>query len=128
MSAVPGNVRALRPIKILLSSDDDRFAHELEAAAHDRSLGFAHVAADVDIEVALFRHAANIYVLDAGSALQRAARSATAFAELHPGIPVVVVADRAASPTLGSVALLDKWRSAERLLGEIERTYLGLRR
>lgn len=64
-----------------------------------------------------------MYVLDADGAPRRGARSATAFAARHPGIPVVLLADRADAPAAAGFVLLDKWRSSERLLRAIETVY-----
>jgi len=127
MSATPSNVHALRPIRILLASDDEAFVERMAGAALEHAIRIDLVPLETNVEVALAQHGSNVYVLDAGDALGRAARLATAFAALHPSIPVLLVADRAASRTVDSVPLLDKWRSAERLLGQIESTYLGLR-
>jgi hypothetical protein len=127
VSATPGNVHALRPIRVLLASDDDAFADRMAAAAHDLEIRVDRIPLETNVEMALVRNGSNVYVLDAGDALGRAARLATAFAALHPSVPVILVADRAASTAVDSVPLLDKWRSAERLLGQIELAYLGLR-
>jgi hypothetical protein len=127
VNANPGNLHALRPIRILLASDDDEFAARMATAAQDVAIRIDHIPLETNVEVALVRNGSNVYVLDAGDALGRAARLATAFAALHPSVPVILVADRAASTAVDSVPLLDKWRSAERLLGQIELAYLGLR-
>ena len=127
MSAVPGNVRALRPISILLASDDSPFAERLADAAHERKVALTCVPADTNIDVALVRYGSNIFVLDADDALPRGARSATTFAALHPDIPVVLVVEGASVRSVSGLLLLDKWRSTERLLGEIELAFLGFR-
>jgi DNA-binding NarL/FixJ family response regulator len=121
------NLRPLRPIRILLASDDASFTERLSAAAGEQRLELSCVTTHADVDVELALHGSNVLVIDSNGALRRAARSATAFAALHPDIPVVVLADRASSRTVAGLLLLDKWRSTERLLGEIELAYLGLR-
>jgi DNA-binding NtrC family response regulator len=116
-----------RPISILLASDDIPFVDKLTSAAADRGVSLHHVPAEMDVDVALARHGANIYVHDAHTALRRGARSATAFAARHPGIPVIVLADHAAGSSVGGLPVLDKLRSTERLLGAIELAYAELR-
>lgn len=108
---------------ILLASDDVPFVDQLAAAAADRGLDLHTIPLETDVDVALARHGANIYVLDADAAVRRGARSATAFAARHPGIPVVVLADRPDPAGFGSLFLVDKWRPAEGLLGAIETAY-----
>jgi hypothetical protein len=126
LTAAPGNVRALRPISILVASNDDPFSGRLVDEAGASGVPLSRVPADANLEVALAESGANVLLLDVGDALGRGARRVTAFAALHPDVPVVVAADRPAAPTLCGVPMLDKWRSTERLLAEIELAYLGL--
>jgi len=113
----------LRPMSILLASDDVPFADRLSAAAADRGVAVHRLSGETDVDVALARHGANVYVVDADTAVRRSARSATAFAARHPGIPVVLLADRTDVPASAGLLLLDKFRSTERLLGAIETIY-----
>ena len=110
-------------MRILLSSEDIPFADKLSAAAADRGVAVHRLSAETDVDVALARHGANVYVVDADTAVRRGARSATAFAARHPGIPVVLLAERTDLPAAAGFLLLDKWRSTERLLGAIETIY-----
>jgi DNA-binding NtrC family response regulator len=99
-------------ISILLASDDIPFVDQLSAAAAERGLALHRLTAETDVDVALARHGANVYVVDADAAPRRGARSATAFAARHPDIPVILLADD-----------LEKRGPTERLLGAIERAY-----
>jgi DNA-binding NtrC family response regulator len=126
MSVSPTNVHALRPMRILLVSDDTKFADRIVSAATRQGLHIARAASEDDLDVATIRHAPNVIVLDARDALRRAVRAATVFAALHPSIAVVLVADGATTPDVSGVRLVDKSSSAERLLGEVERAFLGL--
>jgi DNA-binding NarL/FixJ family response regulator len=109
-------------MRILLASEDIPFVDKLSAAAADRGVAVDHLSAETDVDVALARHGANVYVVDADTGVRRGARSATAFAARHPEIPVVVLADRDA-PAAAGLLLLDKWRSTDRLLAAIETIY-----
>lgn len=126
MSVSPTNMHALRPMRILLVSDDTKFADRVVSAAARKGLHIARAASEDDLDLATIRHAPNVIVLDARDALRRAVRAATVFAALHPSIAVVLVADGATTPDVSGVRLVDKWSSAERLLGEVERAFLGL--
>jgi DNA-binding response OmpR family regulator len=113
-------------MRILLVSDDPKFADRVVSAGGRQGLDIARAASDDDLDVTTIRHASNVIVLDARDALRRTVRAATVFATVHPGIAVVLVADGATTPSVSGVRLVDKWSSAERLLDEIERAYLGL--
>jgi DNA-binding NtrC family response regulator len=109
-----------RPLSILLASDDIPFVDKLTAAAEERGVELHTLAADQDVDVALVRHGANVYVVDADAAVRRGARSATAFAARHPDIPVALVAERTDAPAAAGLLLLDKWQPTEGLLRAIE--------
>ena len=128
MIAAPGNVRALRPISILVASNDDPFSGRLVDEAGAAGVTLSLVPAGANLEVALAQSGANVVLLDVGDALGRGARLVTAFAALHPDVPIVVVAERPAAPTFCGVPMLDKWRSTDLLLADVEHAYLGLLR
>jgi hypothetical protein len=120
MSVSPTNMQALRPMRILLVSDDKKFADRIVSAAARKGLHIARAASEDDLDLATIRHAPNVIVLDARDALRRAVRAATVFAALHRA------SRSSSSPTGGHARRLgspprDKWSSAERLLGEVER-------
>jgi ActR/RegA family two-component response regulator len=126
MSPHATNVRAIRPMRILLVTDDVRYADELASAASQRGFDLAQAAVGGDLDLEATAQAPNVVVLDAHDALARTSRTATAFAALHPQIATVIVANRAAKRGVGSVLVFAKRRSTERLLGELERAYVGL--
>jgi DNA-binding NtrC family response regulator len=117
--------RPVRPLSILLASDDLPFVDKLSAAAAERGVALHTVGAEQDVDVALAQNGANVYVVDANRAVRRGARSATAFAARHPGIPVVLLADRADAPAAAGLILLDKLRPTAGLLGAIETAYVA---
>jgi DNA-binding NtrC family response regulator len=120
------NVRAIRPMRILLVTDDGRYADQVTAAAALGGVDIALAAVGVDLDAAATRDAPNVVVLDAHNALARTSRTATVFAALHPRIATVIVAKRAPERSVGNVQVVDKRRSAELLLGDLEHALLGL--
>jgi DNA-binding NarL/FixJ family response regulator len=68
---------------------------------------------------------ADIVVIDADGALERAARAVAELEAVHPDVAVMVVAD-GASPTTSALAARPKWLELEELSREIQRAYLGL--
>jgi hypothetical protein len=120
------NVRAIRPMRILLVTDDGRYADDVATAASLRGVDFALAAVDDDLEATATSHAPNVVVLDADNQIARTSRAATVFAALHPRIAIVIVARQAPERIIGNVQVVDKRRSAERLLGDLEHALLGL--
>src|SRR5205814_7440269 len=90
MSPISTNVRAIRPMRILLVTDDVRYADELASAASQRGFDLAQTSVGGDLDLEATAQAPNIVVLDAHDALARTSRTATAFAALHPQIATVI--------------------------------------
>jgi DNA-binding NtrC family response regulator len=113
-------------MRILLVTDDARYADEVTSVAARRGVDLALASVGDDLDGAATRSAPNVLVLDANNKLARTSRTATVFAALHPRIATIVVANHAPERSVGDVQVIDKWRSAERLLGELEHAFLGL--
>jgi hypothetical protein len=120
------NVRAIRPMRILLVTDDSPYADDVASAASLRGIDFKRAVADDDLEATTTLHTPNIVVLDADNKIARTSRTATVFAALHPRIATVIVAKRAPERSVGNLQVVDKRRSADRLLGDLEHALLGL--
>jgi len=120
------NVRAIRPMRILLVTDDGHYAEALASAASLRGVDLALAAVGDDLDETTTLHAPNVVVLDAKNTLARTSRNATVFAELHPRSATMIVANRAPERSVGNVHVVHRRRSAERLLGELEHAFLGL--
>jgi DNA-binding response OmpR family regulator len=120
------NVRAIRPMRILLVTDDGRYADEVASAASLKGVDLARAAVGDDLDETATLHAPNIVVLDADNTIARTSRTATVFAALHPRIATVIVAKRAPERSVGNLQVIDKRRSADRLLGDLEHALLGL--
>jgi hypothetical protein len=120
------NVRAIRPMRILLVTDDGRYADDVATAASLRGVDVALAAVDADLEATAMSHAPNVVVFDADNQIARTSRTATVFAALHPRIATVLVGRQAPDRIVGNVQVVDKRRSAEHLLGDLEHALLGL--
>jgi ActR/RegA family two-component response regulator len=126
VSAASENVLPLRPIRVLLVSDDDRFADRLLAAAARRGLQLDRAAARDDLDRRAKRDQPDVIALDARRARRRTARAASALASLNPRIAVVLVAVGVPTSTMSGLRLVDKALPPDRLLEELEHAYLGL--
>jgi hypothetical protein len=114
-------------MRIALVTDDARYGSELLAAAARLGTSATVLGTAEDLESRVEALAWNVVVFDADTSLARTTRKATAFAALHPRISVGLLVRDDVDRSAGSVRLFDKWRSADRLLGELERVHVGLR-
>lgn len=124
-----GNVRRLRPIRVLLASRDPRFlcvsAFLLgrKGFAIDTTRKLGQLVEVVD------RRRANVVLLDGTGSLHAAARAADAIQASNPRVAVVLVADDADGTSVPESWPLPKWDSFTKIVSEIERAYTraGLR-
>ena len=126
MDAEPPNVRPLRPMRVLLVTDDDGLAERVSAAAAEQGLPLARASSADDLDTTAEQHRPNVVALDARTRLARAARSASAFANLNPEVAVVVLTRTASPREISGVRLVRAWRPPERLLHELRRVHVGL--
>jgi hypothetical protein len=124
-------VRRLRPMRILLATDEESYADDVYAAADELGVDVTAMSTESDIETTARRIGANVVVFDAGDDFAPTARAASAFAAVHPHIVVGVVAtgvdDGLNDGRAGPVLVVHRWRSPERLLGKLSRAYAGMR-
>jgi len=120
------NVRALRPMRVLLVTDDDAFADGLSAAAAERRVELVRTVCADDVDGATARHAPNVLVVDGRRRPRRAARSAAVSATLHPRVSVVLVADRAPRAGFAGIRVVEGAGSPERLLESLELARVGV--
>jgi DNA-binding NarL/FixJ family response regulator len=114
-------------MRVLLVTDDVRYADRVAAAAALLGVPVIVSPTDENVDATAARAAPNVVVFDAEDAFSHMARVASAFAAIHPQMAVAIVASRATERRARSLLVFDRWRSAERLLGELERAYVGLR-
>jgi hypothetical protein len=119
-------VSALRPMRVVLVTDDPHYADTFLAAAERRGIPVILAATDEDIDGVVARGGQNVAVFDGGDSLARTARTAAAFAVVNPDVAVGVVADRAETRRAGNLVVIDRWRSVERLLGELQRVFVAI--
>ena len=119
-----GNVRALHRIRVALVGRDPHFVKVAGFLLERHGFVLASTRRPGDALELVDRHRANVVVIDASDSLEAAARAAAAVDALHPGVAVIVVADRVDRLPTSSLDVLPKWDVA-RLAGEIERAYNG---
>ena len=122
-----GNVRPLRPLRVVVAGADPRFA---------RVAGFLLARRGFEVE---FRRPSNvldflsekgpdIVILDATDSLSEAMRSIAAIEASHPHVTAILVADEVGESRYGTYQILPKWTSLETLILNLEAMHLGLAR
>jgi DNA-binding NtrC family response regulator len=119
------NVHLLRPIRVLVASRDLRFVSLVRFLLGRAEIGVDTTPTLNELPDAVQEASADIVVIDADGARERAARAVVELDALHPDVAVMVVAD-GASPTANGLAARPKWLELEQLSLEIQRAYLGL--
>jgi hypothetical protein len=113
-------------MRVLLVTDDDEFADRLTQVAASQGLPIARASSKDDLDLTAKDHASNVVALDARKRLGRTARTATAFATLHPSIAVVVVAPNPSARALSGLRLVASGSAPERLLDDLRAAHLGI--
>jgi PleD family two-component response regulator len=123
-----GNVRPLRPLRVLVAARDARFG---------RVAGFLLARRGFDVEIlhrpsqvldAVSRTGTDVVIVDASDSFSETARSVGTLEALHPHLTVIVVADDPAEADGATFRVLPKWTSLETLVLNLQATHLGLAR
>jgi PleD family two-component response regulator len=123
-----GNVRPLRPLRVLVAARDARFG---------RVAGFLLARRGFDVEIlhrpsqvldAVSRTGSDVVIVDASDSFSETARSVGTLEALHPHLTVIVVADDPAEADGATFRVLPKWTSLETLVLNLQATHLGLAR
>jgi PleD family two-component response regulator len=123
-----GNVRPLRPLRVLVAARDARFG---------RVAGFLLARRGFDVEIlhrpsqvldAVSRTGIDVVIVDASDSFSETARSVGTLEALHPHLTVIVVADDPAEADGATFRVLPKWTSLETLVLNLQATHLGLAR
>ena len=122
-----GNVRPLRPLRVVVAGADPRFA---------RVAGFLLARRGFEVELRrlsnvldfLSEKGADIVILDATDSLSEAMRSIAAIEASHPHVTAILVADEVGESRYGTYQILPKWTSLETLILNLEAMHLGLAR
>jgi DNA-binding NtrC family response regulator len=119
------NLHLLRPIRVLVASRDLRFVSLVRFLLGRAEIGVDTTPTLNELPDAVQETSADIVVIDADGARERAARAVVDLEAVHPDVAVMVVAD-GASPAASALAARPKWLELEKLSLEIQRAYLGL--
>lgn len=110
-------------MQVLLVSDDEGYADEISAAGDAVGVEVTLVDGDDGLDSAVRRIGVDAVVFDAQDEFPVVAEHARAFAVLHPGVVVAVVAKGVEDHDGENLLVQHRWRAPERLLGRLARAH-----
>jgi DNA-binding NtrC family response regulator len=123
-----GNVRPLRPLRVVVAAADARFGRVAGFLLARRGFEVELLRRPSDVLDVVFEKGVDIVILDATGSLSEAERSHAAIEASHPHVTVILVADEVAETRYGTQQILPKWTSLETLILNLEARHLGLAR
>jgi len=119
-----GNVRPLRPLRVLVVARDARFGRVAGFLLSRRGFEVESLPRPNRVMETVARGGVDVLILDASGSLSEAARTAASLEALYPHITTILVSDE---PRVDGVPdLLPKWTSLETLALNLEAMHLGL--
>jgi PleD family two-component response regulator len=119
-----GNVRALRPLRVLLATRDRRFMRVMGFLLARKGFEVETVRSEGGILDSVAETRPDILLLDATGSLSKAARTTGTLEALYPHTTLVVVADEVPRNGSNSLNILPKWTSLEELTWNLEQMHL----
>jgi len=121
-----GNVRALRPLRVLLAARDRRFLRVAGFLLARHGFAVESTKRPRELLALVDARCPDIVILDGSDSLADAARTVGAIEAVHPHVTVIVMAEDAAPQTAVNFRIFPKWTSLEELVLKIERMHLGV--
>jgi PleD family two-component response regulator len=118
------NVRALRPLRVLVAARDRRFTRMARFLLARNGFEVESTLRPRDVLAAVDERRADIVILDGSESLADAARTVAVFEARHPHVTVVLVVDDEAPPAPINLPTFPKWKSFEQLVLRLESMHL----
>ena len=119
-----GNVRTLRPLRVLVAARDRRFLEMARFLLARSGFEVESTLRPRQVLAAGDAHHPNIIILDGSESVAGAARSVAVVEALHPHVTVVVVVEDDAPSTTVNFPTFPKWKSFEQLVLRLESMHL----
>ncbi len=111
-----GNVRTLRPLRVLVAARDRRFLEMARFLLARSGFEVESTTRPRDVLAAVDEYRPDIVILDGSESVGSAARSVAVVEALYPHVTVVVVVDDDAPPPTVNFPTFPKWKSFEQLI------------
>jgi hypothetical protein len=117
-----------RLLHILTLTSDDRLSDGIAHVCTDRGnlASQLHTLGSLPKAIQSESSAAAVLLIDAGASLPDALRTAATVSRLYPGIAIVIVVDAPPARSRNGFRLVDRWRTAERIVDELELAHIGI--
>jgi hypothetical protein len=124
--AAQWSVRDPFALNVLVLTNDDRLAQDVERVCHERGHAVAHIELLRDLHCSLAGSHPSVLLVDVTSLPSDAAATAATIVAVHPNISIVLAADRPGARSEAGFRLVDRWRAGERLVDELELAHIGI--
>lgn len=112
-------------LSIAAATSDDALAREVERVCRARGYRFTRVRSASRVASAIASDHPDALLLDRRGSLDSAVRLARSLTSSHAGLPVVLIGEWH-SRSLSGFRVVDRWRTGERILDQLELAYIGI--
>jgi hypothetical protein len=112
---------------VLLLTSDDRLARDVARVCAERGYPISRIEAVADLNLAMagVTHP-DVLLFDTGDRLDECAQIAATVAAIHPGVEIVLAADGSEARSKDGFRLVDRKRTGERFVDELELACIGI--
>ena len=119
--------RELRPLHVLTLSSDPRLVADIMDVCDERGMVASRLDALASLPKAMGAESSPAaLMIDAGDSLRDALRTAATLTALHPRLAIVIATNAPRSRCEDGFRLIDRWRTAERIVDELELAHIGI--
>jgi hypothetical protein len=117
-----------RPLHVLTLTSDDRLSDDVAHVCADRGIlaSQLHMLGSLPKAIQSDSSADIVLLIDAGASLPEALRTAATVSRLHSRIAIVIAVDGPRTRSQKGFRLVDRWRTAERIVDELELAHIGI--
>jgi hypothetical protein len=113
-------------LNVLVLTQDDGLAQDVERVCDERGHTVARIELLRDLHFSLAGTLPSVLLVDVARSPSAAAATAAGVLAVHPGISIVLAADKPEARTEAGFRLVDRWRAGERIVDELELAYIGI--
>jgi hypothetical protein len=114
-------------LRVLMLTEDRRFGRGITAACVERGFAVSRLGSLGSLPRSLGTDPSpSVLLIDADRALPAALRTAATVAAIHPGLPIVLAADRPQARSESGFRLVDRRSGAATVVDEIELGHVGI--
>ena len=113
-------------LNVLALTDDEQLLRSVGGVCDDRGHWLQRIGLLRDLAHELSRARPNVLLLDKAPRLADNARLAATVAAIHHDLAIVLVGDGSHGRSEGGFRVVDRWRTGERIVDELELAHIGI--